>query len=55
MTQVYVYAWGNNERRAQLRGRRCVIIARGSMRTVLLRFLDTGEQVTTSARAVRRA
>jgi hypothetical protein len=51
---VYVYAWGNNERRAQLRGRECVIEARGAMRTILVRFLDTDERVTTSARAVRR-
>ena len=52
--QVYVYAWGNNERRAALKGRRCVIEARGGMRTVLVRFLDTGERVTTSIRALRR-
>lgn len=51
--QVYVYAWGNNERRAQLKGRRCVIEARGRMYTVLIRFLDTGEKVTTSLRALR--
>ena len=51
---VYVYAWGNNARRAELRGRDCVVEARGAMRTILLRFLDTGERVTTSARAVRR-
>lgn len=51
---VYVYAWGNNTRRAELKGRRCVIEARGAMRTVLVRFLDTGERVTSSARALRR-
>lgn len=51
---VYIYAWGNNPRRAELKGRRCVIEARGQMRTILVRFLDTGERVTTSARAVRR-
>lgn len=52
---VYVYAWGNNPRRAELKGRRCVVEARGSMRSVLVRFLDNGERVVTSARAVRRA
>lgn len=52
---TYVYAWGNNARRAELKGRRCVIEVRGgSMRTVLVRFLDTGERVTTSVRALRR-
>ena len=52
---AYVYVWGNNERRAGLKGRRCVIEARGAMGTVLVRFLDTGERVTTSARALRAA
>ena len=52
-TRVYVYAWGNNERRAALKGRRCVIEARGALSTVLVRFVDTGERVTTSARALR--
>lgn len=54
MTTVYLYAWGNNERRAALKGRRCVIEARGALGTVLVRFLDTGERVTTSSRALRR-
>jgi len=53
VARVYVYAWGNNARRAALKGRRCVIEARGAMGTVLVRFLDTGERVTTSFRAVR--
>jgi hypothetical protein len=51
---VYVYAWGNNERRAGLKGRRCVVEARGNMRTVLVRFLDNDERVTTSGRALRK-
>ena len=50
---MYVYAWGNNPRRAELKGRRCVVEARGRMGTVLVRFLDTGERVTTSYRALR--
>ena len=50
---VYVYAWANNPRRAQLHGRRCVIEATGRMGTALIRFLDTGERVTTSRRALR--
>jgi hypothetical protein len=50
---IYEYAWGNNPRRAALKGRRCVVEARGRMGTVLVRFLDTGERVTTSRRALR--
>lgn len=46
-----IYRWGNNPRRAALKGRQCTVVARGSMGTVLLRFSDTGEHVTTSWRA----
>lgn len=52
---TYVYSWGNNSRRAELKGRRCVIVAEGTKRTVLVRFLDNGEKVTTSRRALRKA
>jgi hypothetical protein len=51
---LYVYLWGNNPRRAQLRGRQCRILARGRMNTVLIELVDTGERVTTSSRALRR-
>lgn len=51
----YTYSWGNSPRRALLKGRPCVVEARGTMRTVLVRFIDTGERVTTSVRALRRA
>ena len=51
---VYTFAWGNNSRRAELQGRRCVLEASGAMGTVLVRFLDTNERVTTSRRALRR-
>jgi hypothetical protein len=50
----YVYAWRNNDRRAALWGRRCRIVASGSLGTVLVEFED-GERVTTSRRALRRA
>lgn len=49
----YVYIWGNNVRRARLKGRVCRIVASGRMNTVLVEFTDTGERVTTSRRALR--
>ena len=48
-----VYVWGNNPRRAAYRGRRCRVVARGSLGSVLVEFED-GERTVTSARAVRR-
>jgi len=51
---AYTFAWGNNPRRAELKGRVCVVEASGPKQTVLIRFLDTGERVTTSVRALRK-
>lgn len=51
----YVYGWGNNPRRAELKGRRCRIVTRGRGATVLIEMTDTRERVTTSVRALRRA
>jgi hypothetical protein len=53
--EIYTYGWGNNTRRAELKGRECVVLARGTMNSILLRFLDTGEQIVTSRNAVRRS
>lgn len=55
ISEVYVYTWGNNSKRATLKGRRCVIEASGRMNTVLIRFLDNGERGTVSRRALRLA
>jgi len=49
----YRYAWKNNPRRAELHGRSCRVVARGSRGTVLTEF-ENGERVTTSGRALRR-
>lgn len=46
-----VYRWGNNAHRAELKGRECVMVAKGTMGSVLFRFLDTGELVVSSWRA----
>ena len=50
----YVFAWGNNPRRKELKGRPCVVEAVGQMNSVLVRFVDTGERVLTSQNALRR-
>jgi hypothetical protein len=49
----FIFAWGNNSRRAELKGRKCRVLARGTMGTVLIKFAN-GEKVTTSYRALRK-
>ena len=53
--QEFVYVWGNNPRRAELKGRRCTIVTHGfRMYSVLVEF-EGGERVVTSRRALRKA
>ncbi len=49
-----VYGWKNNERRADLFGKRCRIVEVGSsMNSVLVEFED-GTRLVTSRRAIRK-
>lgn len=49
----YRFAWGNNEKRARLKGRRCRVIARGAMNSVDVEFED-GQREIVSRNALRR-
>lgn len=47
------YRWGNNEKRATMKGRECKIIVRGKkMGSVLIEFLDNGQREIVSWRSV---
>lgn len=49
----YDYAWGNNEKRATMKGRPCKVVARGtSMRSVMVEF-ENGQREIVSYRALR--
>lgn len=52
---MYVYAWGNNAKRETFKGRRCRVLARGRMNSVLIEFLDNGERTVTSRYALKVA
>lgn len=49
---MYIYKFRNNERRAELYGRECKILAKGKMNSVLIE-MENGERVITSANALR--
>lgn len=50
---THIYHWGNNPKRAELKGRRCRILATGALGSALVQF-ENGEKVNTSRRALRR-
>jgi hypothetical protein len=52
---IYRYAWGNNSKRAELKGRFCVVEAAGALGSVQIRFLDNDQTEIVSRRALRAA
>jgi len=52
--QLYRYCWGNNAKRAKLKGRICRVLKSGRLNTAMLEFIDNGERVTSSKNAIRR-
>lgn len=50
---IYRYAWGNNDKRRALKGRRCLVEASGQMGSVQVRFLDDDSREIVSRRALR--
>lgn len=50
---THVYVWGNNAKRATMKGRECRVLARGAKGSILVEFED-GQREITSRYAVRR-
>ena len=46
------YRWGNNEKRATMKGRECIILSRGEKGSIRIKFLDNGQKEIVSWRAV---
>jgi len=54
MNDLYTYAWGNNPKRAGMKGRTCRLLARLALGSVYIEFTDDGQREVTSRRALRR-
>jgi hypothetical protein len=52
--ETYIYAWGNNAKRATLKGRLCKVLFRGKMNSCLIEFLDNNQREITSRNALRK-
>lgn len=52
-TYPYYYAWGNNEKRATLKGRACRILVHSKMNSRLIEFED-GQKEVVSGNALRK-
>jgi predicted RNA-binding protein YlxR (DUF448 family) len=54
MKKLYRYTWKNNEKRAMLYGRKCIVEAHGKKNSVLIRFIDNGQQEIVSRHALKK-
>ena len=54
MPQLYTYQWGNNPKRATMKGRVCEVLGRGKMNSCLVRFVDNGQEEVISRNALRK-
>jgi hypothetical protein len=55
MCKLYRYTWGNNAKRAELKGRRCRMLASGRMGSCLVEFVDNGQREVVARRALKLA
>ena len=51
---LYVYSWGNNEKRQTLKGRICELLFCSVGYSACVRFVDNGQIECVSRRALRR-
>lgn len=51
--QTYMYMWGNNAKRARMKGRLCVVLAQGALNSCMIRFKDNGQREIVSRNALR--
>jgi hypothetical protein len=50
---TYLYAWGNNPKRATVKGRECQVVVRGTLNSCLVEFVDNRQREVISRRALR--
>lgn len=53
MNFPYYFAWGNNSKRAELKGRKCRVVFRGRMNSCLIEF-ENGDRECVSRNALRK-
>ncbi len=40
----YVFNWANNSKRSTMKGRECIVLARGKMNSILVEFYDNKQR-----------
>lgn len=50
----YKYNWANNEKRKTLKGRVCILIARGKMNSCCIEFIDNRQREIVSRNSLKK-
>lgn len=53
--QLYIYRWGNNEKRMTMKGRTCRVLSRGKKNSCCIEFIDNGQKECVSRNSLRKA
>ncbi len=48
----YLFNWANNSKRATMKGRECIVLARGKMNSILIEFCDNKQKEIVSRNSV---
>jgi len=51
---TYIYNWANNEKRKTMKGRKCIVLARGKKNSCVIQFLDNGQKECVSRNSLRK-
>lgn len=51
---LYLFCWGNNEKRKTMKMRICKVLARGSCNSCMIEFVDNGQKEIVSRNSLRK-
>lgn len=51
--KLYIYQWGNNPKRAKMKGRTCKVLWRGKMNSCAVEFIDDNQREIVSRNSLR--
>lgn len=51
---LYIYCWGNNEKRATMQNRKCRLLIKGKMNSCLIQFTDNNQKEIISGNALKK-
>jgi hypothetical protein len=51
---TYYYNWANNKKRITMKNRKCIVLAKGKMNSILIQFIDNKQREIVSRYSIRK-